>query len=262
VNDNGQSAEPENSVRKSRRGIYLLPNMFTTAGLFAGFYAIVAAMSERYEAAAIAIFIAMIMDGIDGRVARLTHTQSEFGVQYDSLSDMICFGLAPALVMYEWSLRFMVSIGWAKLGWLSAFVYTAGAALRLARFNAQIETTEKRYFKGLPSPSAAAVVAGLVWIGADLDIAGRDLVYPACVLVILMGGLMVSNLRYYSFKEIGFKNRVPFVGLLVVVLVYVFASIDPPKVLFTGFLIYALSGPVLTLVRVRRSRAARKRDDG
>lgn len=262
MNDNGQSAGPENSAGKSRRGIYLLPNMFTTAGLFAGFYAIVAAMSERYEAAAIAIFIAMIMDGIDGRVARLTHTQSEFGVQYDSLSDMICFGLAPALVMYEWSLRFMVSIGWAKLGWLSAFVYTAGAALRLARFNAQIETTEKRYFKGLPSPSAAAVVAGLVWIGADLDIAGRDLVYPACVLVILMGGLMVSNLRYYSFKEVGFKNRVPFVGLLVVVLAYVFASIDPPKVLFTGFLIYALSGPVLTLVRVRKSRAARKRGDG
>lgn len=260
MNENGQPAEPPSVRNRSRRGIYLLPNMFTTAGLFAGFYAIVAAMSERYEAAAIAIFIAMIMDGIDGRVARLTHTQSEFGVQYDSLSDMICFGLAPALVMYEWSLRFMVSIGWAKLGWLSAFVYTAGAALRLARFNAQIETAEKRYFKGLPSPSAAAVVAGLVWIGADLGVAGKDLVYPACVLVVLMGTLMVSNLRYYSFKEFGFKNRVPFVGLLVVVLVYVFASIDPPKVLFAGFLIYALSGPVLTLWRVRKSRAARKRD--
>jgi CDP-diacylglycerol--serine O-phosphatidyltransferase len=251
--------EQNQNRQKSRRGIYLLPNMFTTAGLFAGFYAIVAAMGGRYEAAAIAIFIAMIMDGIDGRVARLTHTQSEFGEQYDSLSDMVCFGLAPALVMYEWSLQYMVSIGWAKLGWLSAFVYTAGAALRLARFNAQIGTAEKNYFKGLPSPSAAAVLAGLVWIGADHGLAGGDVVYIAFVITALMGGLMVSNVRYYSFKEVDFKNRVPFVGLLVVVLVYVFASIDPPKVLFAGFLLYALSGPVVTLVRIRRTRAARRR---
>ena len=251
----------ENQTRpRSRRGIYLLPNMFTTAGLFAGFYAIVAAMGGRYEAAAIAIFVAMIMDGIDGRVARLTHTQSEFGVQYDSLSDMVCFGLAPALVMYEWSLQYMVSIGWAKLGWLSAFVYTAGAALRLARFNAQIGTAEKSYFKGLPSPSAAAVLAGFLWVGADNGVAGADVVYIAFAITVLMGGLMVSNVRYYSFKEYDFKNRVPFVGLLVVVLVYVFASIDPPKVLFAGFLIYAFSGPVLTLARVRKTRAARKRD--
>lgn len=252
--------EQNQTREKSRRGIYLLPNMFTTAGLFAGFYAIVAAMGERYEAAAIAIFIAMIMDGIDGRVARLTNTQSEFGVQYDSLSDMVCFGLAPALVMYEWSLQYMASIGWAKLGWLSAFVYTAGAALRLARFNAQIGTAEKNFFKGLPSPSAAAVMAGLVWIGADHGLAGGDVVYIAFVITIMMGGLMVSNVRYYSFKEFDFKNRVPFVGLLVVVLVYVFASIDPPKVLFAGFLIYAISGPVVTLARIRRTRAARKRD--
>jgi len=251
----------QNETRlKSRRGIYLLPNMFTTAGLFAGFYAIVAAMGGRYEAAAIAIFIAMIMDGIDGRVARLTHTQSEFGVQYDSLSDMVCFGLAPALVMYEWSLQYMVSIGWAKLGWLSAFVYTAGAALRLARFNAQIGTAEKSYFKGLPSPSAAAVLAGLIWIGADNDVAGQDAVYLAFIMTVLMGGLMVSNVRYYSFKEFDFKNRVPFVGLLVGLLVFVFTSIDPPKVLFAGFLFYAISGPVLTLARVRKNRATRRRD--
>ncbi len=254
-----QNQNQNQNRQKSRRGIYLLPNMFTTAGLFAGFYAIVAAMGGRYEAAAIAIFIAMIMDGIDGRVARLTHTQSEFGVQYDSLSDMVCFGLAPALIMYEWSLQYMVSIGWAKLGWLSAFVYTAGAALRLARFNAQIGTSEKNFFKGLPSPSAAAVMAGLVWIGADHDVAGGDVVYIALVITVLMGGLMVSNVRYYSFKELDFKNRVPFVGLLVVVLVYVFASIDPPKVLFAGFLLYALSGPVVTLARIRKTRAARRR---
>lgn len=251
--------EQNQTRQNTRRGIYLLPNMFTTAGLFAGFYAIVAAMGGRYEAAAIAIFIAMIMDGIDGRVARLTHTQSEFGVQYDSLSDMVCFGLAPALVMYEWSLQYMTSIGWAKLGWLSAFIYTAGAALRLARFNAQIGTAEKNFFKGLPSPSAAAVMAGLVWIGADHGLAGRDVVYIAFVISVLMGGLMVSNVRYYSFKEFDFKNRVPFVGLLVVVLVYVFASIDPPKVLFAGFLIYAMSGPVITLARIRKNRAARRR---
>jgi CDP-diacylglycerol--serine O-phosphatidyltransferase len=254
--------DPEDSEPKSRRGVYLLPNMFTTAGLFAGFYAIVAAMGGRYAAAAIAIFVAMIMDGIDGRVARLTHTQSEFGVQYDSLSDMVCFGLAPALVMYEWSLHSMISIGWAKLGWLSAFIYTAGAALRLARFNAQIGTAEKRFFKGLPSPSAAAVLAGLVWIGADLGISGKDVVYPAFVLTILMGGLMVSNISYYSFKEFNFKNRVPFVALLLVVLVYVFASIDPPKALFLVFLCYALSGPFLTLVRLRKKRRIRRSSGG
>jgi CDP-diacylglycerol--serine O-phosphatidyltransferase len=255
-------AEQESKEQKSRRGIYLLPNMITTAGLFAGFYAIVAAMGGRYEAAAIAIFVAMIMDGIDGRVARLTNTQSDFGVEYDSLSDMVCFGLAPALVMYEWSLQSMISIGWAKLGWLSAFIYTAGAALRLARFNAQIASAEKRYFKGLPSPSSAGVMAGLVWVGADLGIAGEQLVYIAFALTILMGGLMVSNISYYSFKEFDFKNRVPFVTLLLVVLVYVFASIDPPKVLFAGFLVYALSGPVLTVLRRRHKRATQGKDGG
>jgi CDP-diacylglycerol--serine O-phosphatidyltransferase len=258
--ESGLQPDREMGERNPRRGIYLLPNMITTGGLFAGFYAIVAAMGMRFEAAAIAIFVAMVTDGIDGRVARLTRTQSEFGVQYDSLTDMVCFGLAPALVIYEWSLHSMISIGWAKLGWLSAFIYTAGAALRLARFNAQIATAEKRYFKGLPSPSAAAVLAGLVWVGADLGIDGHHVVYPAFVLTILMGGLMVSNLRYYSFKEVDFKNRVPFVALLLVVVAYVFASLDPPKVLFAGFLIYAFSGPVLTLVRVRKRRSERHKE--
>lgn len=253
--------EPETTEQRSHRGIYLLPNMITTAGLFAGFYAIVASMNGRFEGAAVAIFIAMIMDGIDGRVARLTNTQSEFGVQYDSLSDMVCFGLAPALVMYEWSLQSMVSVGWAKLGWLAAFIYTASGALRLARFNAQVATAEKRYFKGLPSPSAAGVLAGLVWVGADLGVSGDDLVLPAFVLTIGMGLLMVSNIRYYSFKEFNFKNRVSFVAILAVVLVYAFASIDPPKVLFSGFLIYAISGIVYTLAGVRRRRKARIREE-
>ena len=253
--------DTEERVQKTRRGIYLLPNMITTAGLFAGFYAIVAAMNGRFEAAAVAIFVAMIMDGIDGRVARLTNTQSEFGVQYDSLADMVSFGLAPALVMYEWSLKSMVSVGWAKLGWLAAFIFTAGAALRLARFNAQVETAEKNYFRGLPSPSAAGALAGMVWVGTDLGINGEDLVYGAFVLTVAMGLLMVSNIRYYSFKEFHFKNRVSFVAMLVVVLVYAFASIDPPKVLFAGFLIYAVSGVVYTLMEIRKRRKARKRGE-
>ena len=251
--------ETDSQNRKKRRGIYLLPNMITTAGLFAGFYSIVAAMNGRFEPAAVAIFVAMIMDGIDGRVARLTNTQSEFGIQYDSLSDMVCFGLAPALVMYEWSLQSMVSVGWAKLGWLAAFIYTASAALRLARFNAQVETAEKAYFRGLPSPSAAGVLAGLVWAATDLGIDGANLVYLVFVFTIAMGLLMVSNIRYFSFKEFDFKNRVSFVALLVVVLAYAFASIDPPKVLFGGFLIYAISGIVYTLMSVRARRRSRNR---
>jgi CDP-diacylglycerol--serine O-phosphatidyltransferase len=243
-----------------RRGIYLLPNLFTTAGLFAGFFAIVAAMSNRYESAAIAIFIAMIMDGIDGRVARLTHTQSEFGVQYDSLSDMVCFGLAPSLVVFEWALRSMLEQGWiwSKLGWLAAFVYTAGAALRLARFNTQVASADKRYFQGLPSPSAAAVLAGLVWFCEDNNVQGSDVWMVGAVLAAAMGGLMVSNVRYYSFKEIDFKNRVPFVALILVVVVFVVVSSHPPSVLFFGFLLYAVSGPVLTLYQIRQRRRQRK----
>ena len=246
---------------KSRRGIYLLPNMITTAAMFSGFYAIVASMGGRFEAAAIAIFIAMVLDGLDGRVARLTNTQSEFGVQYDSLSDMVCFGLAPALVVYEWSLKSMLSVGWAKLGWLAAFIYTASAALRLARFNSQVATAEKSYFRGLPSPSAAGVLAGMVWAATDTGWEGESLVYVAFVLTISMGLLMVSNIRYHSFKEINFKNRVPFVAILIVVMVYVFASIDPPKVLFSGFMIYTVFGIVYTLVGVRNRRKARKRGE-
>ena len=245
----------------SHRGIYLLPNMITTAGMFAGFYAIVAAMDGRFEAAAVAIFIAMVLDGLDGRVARLTKTQSEFGVQYDSLADMVSFGLAPALVVYEWSLKFMISVGWAKFGWLAAFIYAASAALRLARFNSQIATAEKAYFRGLPSPSAAGVLAGLVWAATDLGLMGESMVYVAFVLTVSMGLLMVSNIRYYSFKEFNFKNRVPFVAILIVMLVYAFASIDPPKVLFSGFLIYAIFGIVYTLLGIRQRRRARKRGD-
>lgn len=257
INGNNDNHEQVNDLRR-RKGIYLLPNLFTTAALFAGFYAIVAAMNNQFQPAAIAVFIAMVLDGLDGRVARLTHTESAFGAQYDSLSDMISFGLAPALVMYEWALRGMADLGWvpAKLGWLAAFVYTAAAALRLARFNIQVGSTDKRYFIGLASPSAAAIMVGLVWVGNDLGIPGTQLLWLAFIITIGTGVLMVSNIRYHSFKQFDLRGRVPFMTILVVVLILVFASIDPPKILFTGFLIYGLSGPVMVLVR-RRQRARR-----
>lgn len=238
---------------KPRRGIYLLPNLFTTAALFFGFYAIVSAMDNRFEPAAIAIFIAMLLDGIDGRVARLTNTQSDFGAEYDSLADMVSFGVAPALVMYEWAL---LSMG--KIGWLAAFIYTAGAALRLARFNTQLATADKNYFQGLPSPSAAAIVAGLVWFGENHLASDRMLSMFAVVITIWAGVLMVSNFRYYSFKGINWKGKVPFVALLLFVLIIVLVSSNPSLMLFVGFLIYSLSGIVMTLLQIRARRAERK----
>lgn len=239
---------------KRHRGIYLLPNLFTTAALFAGFYAIVAAMHGHFASAAIAVFVAMVMDGLDGRVARLTHTESAFGAQYDSLSDMVSFGLAPALVMYEWGLAGMAELGRVpgQLGWLAAFAYAACAALRLARFNTQIGRTDKRYFLGLPSPSAAAILVGLVWVGQDMGFAGEDLQWLALIVTLGAAALMVSPIRYHSFKQFDLRGRVPFVAVLAVVAVFVFASLDPPKILFAGFFIYGLSGPVLALLRRRR----------
>ncbi len=241
------------NTTKRGRGVYLLPNLFTTAALFAGFYAIVAAINDRFDAAAVAVFIAMVLDGLDGRVARLTNTQSEFGAQYDSLSDMVSFGLAPALVVYEWALS-----GMGKLGWLGAFIYTAGAALRLARFNTQLAIADKRYFVGLASPSAAAVVAGLVWVGYDAGIPGDSLEYVAFGVTVAAGLLMVSNVRYYSFKDLDFKGRVPFIAMLIMVLVFVLVSTDPPRVLFGAFMLYALSGPVTTLWLLNRRRRAKQ----
>ena len=243
----------ETAPGKRRRGIYLLPNLFTTAALFAGFYAIVAAMGSRFESAAVAIYVAMVLDGIDGRVARLTNTQTDFGAEYDSLSDMISFGLAPALVVYEWSLNTL-----GKLGWLAAFVYTAAAALRLARFNTQVGVTDKRYFQGLASPSAAAIVAGLVWSATDLEMLGAELNHVALAVTVTVGVLMVSNLRYHSFKVLDLKEKVPFVAVVVIVLIFVLISIHPPHILFLLFLTYAASGPLLTLAQLRKRRAARK----
>ncbi len=235
-----------------RRGIYLLPNLFTTGCLFFGFYAIVSAMGGQFEHAAAGVFVAMVLDGLDGRVARLTHTETEFGVQYDSLSDMVSFGLAPALIIYEWSLA-----GLGKLGWLAAFVYAAGAALRLARFNTQAAVADKRFFQGLPSPTAAAVVCSTVWVGYDYGVAGEDWRVFAFVITLSAGLLMVSNLRYYSFKEIDLKGKVPFVALILVVLIFVFISLDPPQVLFFLSLSYTLSGIAVTLWLLRRARQVR-----
>jgi len=242
----------KNTDKKPRRGIYLLPNLFTTGCLFMGFFAIVSAMGQRFESAAIAVFIAMIMDSLDGRVARMTNTESDFGAQYDSLADMVSFGLAPSLVMYEWSLSSM-----GKLGWLAAFIYAAGAALRLARFNTQVGTAGKRYFQGLPSPAAAALLAGAVWVGTDYQLHGIDLRIPAFLVTLCAGVLMVSNIRYRSFKDLDLKGKVPFVAVLIVVLVFVFISLDPPQVLFGIFLIYGISGPAITLITLRKRKAER-----
>jgi len=241
------------SGEKHRLGIYLLPNLFTTAGLFAGFYAVVASIGGRFEAAAISIFIAMIMDGLDGRVARMTNTQSDFGKEYDSLVDMVSFGLAPALVVYEWALQPL-----GKVGWLAAFFYAATTALRLARFNSQADTADKRFFQGLASPAAAALIAGMVWLGDDYGIKGTDISLLAWFLTIVAGALMVSNIRYRSFKDIDLKGRVPFIKIFFIVLIFVFISLDPPQMLFLIFLLYASSGPVITLISLHKRRRARK----
>ena len=241
--------------RKRRRGIYLLPNLFTTAALFAGFYAVLSSNAGHFEAAALGIFAAMILDGFDGRIARMTHTQTDFGAEYDSLSDMVAFGVAPALVAYDWALS-----GLGKLGWLAAFVYTAGAALRLARFNTQLGVADKRYFQGLASPSAAAIIAASVWIGVDNGISGSQVSLLVAVLTASAGLLMVSNFRYHSFKLLDLQGQVPFVVMVVVMLIFALVVLDPPILLFVLFLGYALSGPVLTLVQRRRHRGRRRRD--
>ncbi len=240
-----------------RRGIYLLPNLFTTSGLFAGFYAIIAAIDGRFEAAAIAIFVAMIMDGLDGRIARMTNTQSDFGVQYDSLSDMISFGLAPALVIYQWSL---FNVG--KFGWSAAFIYTAAAALRLARFNTQVGIQDKRYFQGLASPAAAAVIAGMVWLGDDHGLSDDSMtVIFTLPVTVIIGILMVSNVRYHSFKQIDLKGKIPFIAVMVVVLIFFLFSSNPPLVLTSVAFAYACSGPIVTLLTLRKHRSSRKTNE-
>ncbi|MCB6183447.1 CDP-diacylglycerol--serine O-phosphatidyltransferase [Leeia sp. TBRC 13508] len=243
MSDNHPAKTPLNE-RIRKQGIYLLPNSFTTAALFGGFYAIVQAMNGKFEHAAIAIFISMVLDGLDGRVARLTHTQSDFGGEYDSLSDMVSFGVAPALVMYQWALQPL-----HKIGWMVAFIYAVCAALRLARFNTQIGIADKRWFTGLPSPAAAALVAGAVWISNDLALSPAE--YPALrwvalVFTLFAGITMVTNVRFWSFKELGMRKSVPFFALLILVGIILFLVSYPPGVLFGMFVIYSLSGYVIT----------------
>lgn len=246
----------ENGQKVRHRGVYLLPNLFTTAALFAGFYAIIAAMHGNFDSAAIAIFIAMVFDGMDGRVARLTNTSSAFGEQYDSLSDMVSFGLAPALVMFSWSLHDL-----GKLGWAAAFIYAACAALRLARFNTQIGIVDKKHFVGLASPAAAAIIASIVWTWHNSEM-GELAAIPAALITALTGLLMVSNFRYSSFKNFDLRGRVPFVVMLLIVFVFAVLLIDQASVLLTISILYGLSAPVLWLWRKRSLIFNRRHTDG
>ncbi len=243
-----------------KKGIYLLPNLFTTGALFSGYYAMIAAIAEKYEMACLSIFIAALLDALDGRVARLTNTQSEFGEQYDSLSDLVSFGIAPSVLMFNWSLIYLGDIHpvLGKIGWLAAFIYAVSAALRLARFNTQIGTIDKAYFQGLPSPAAAAVLASFVWVCLDLDLVGSDLRFVALPLTIIVGLLLVSRLRYYSFKTINFKENVSFVWVLLLVLVFVLLTIKMQWVLFVTFTAYAISGFIMTVHNVRKKRQKKR----
>ena len=251
--DEHEEEVSENGQTVRHQGIYLLPNLFTTAALFTGFYAIIAAMRGDFENAAVAIFLAMVLDGLDGRIARLTNTSSKFGAEYDSLADMVSFGVAPALVMFSWALG-----GLGKFGWSAAFIYVACAALRLARFNTQIATADKNYFTGLASPAAAAIIASTVWVCHDLGWVGKSLPLELSVLVGLLtatvGFLMIANFPYYSFKGVDFRGRVPFVVMIAVVLIFGLITLDPPSILLASFLSYALSGPVMQFVKQRRRR--------
>lgn len=233
-----------------RRGIYLLPNALTTASLFSGFYAIVSASNGVFDNAAIAIFVSMILDGLDGRVARMTNTQSKFGEEYDSLADMVAFGVAPGMIAFFWSLN-----GLGKLGWAVTFIYVAGTALRLARFNTQIGSVDKKYFVGLPSPAAAATVAGMVWC-FHLFEPSAWLTGLTLFVVAGAGMLMVSNVLYQSFKDLDMRGKVPFAAILLVVLIFVIVALDPATVLFCAFLVYALTGPVRALFRKKQRRTA------
>ena len=239
-------------VRK--RGIYLLPNLFTTLNLFAGFYAIVQGMNHEFEKAAVAIFVAMVLDSLDGRVARLTRTQSAFGAEYDSLTDMVSFGAAPALIVYEWALR-----GMGRIGWIAAFVYCAGAALRLARFNTQLSVADKRWFTGLPSPAAAAIVAGMIWVFNEYRVAGADVSWFAVAVTVYAGITMVSSVKFYSGKDINLRRMVPFSFAVVVVLALLLISIEPPIVLWGLMLAYGVSGYVMWGVQRWRREAQEKK---
>lgn len=239
MHDGEQPSAPGQDVvvRKRRKGIYILPNLFTLGGLFGGFYAVVMAMDGRFENAAIGVFCAMVLDSLDGRIARMTNTQSAFGEQMDSLADMVSFGAAPALIVYVWALS---SLG--RWGWIGAFVYCACAALRLARFNVNTSVVDKRFFQGLPSPAAAALVAGFIWLMTDAGIDGQDVRWYAFALTLYSGLTMVTNVPFYSFKDVQMKKSVPFAVIVLIALGIAVINIDPPTVMFGLFIIYGFSG--------------------
>ena len=253
--DEHEEEVSENGRTVRRKGVYLLPNLLTTGALFAGFYAVVAAMRGDFESAPLAIFAAMVLDGMDGRIARMTNTSSKFGAEYDSLADMVSFGVAPALVMFSWALGEL-----GKFGWSAAFIYVACAALRLARFNTQIDTADKNYFTGLASPAAAAIIASTVWVCHDLGWVGEQLpqevAFLVAVLTAVVGLLMIANFPYYSFKDVDFRGRVPFVAMIVLILVISLVTLNPPSMFLLAFLAYAASGPVLQLQRWRKEKKA------
>ena len=239
------------------RGIYLLPSILTTFGMFAGFYSIIASINGDFTLAAISIMVAMLWDALDGRVARLTNTQSDFGAQYDSLADLVSFGVAPALLVYEWSLSDL-----GRIGWLAAFIFLACAALRLARFNTQVGISDKRYFQGLPSPAAAGVIASMIWLKFwkfeyfDFGIVSLSY-YVGVGITIVCALLMVSNVRYYSFKELDSK-KASFRFLLAIVLSLIVLLSKPNIFLFTGFFVYMLSGPFITINGLNKKRNQKK----
>lgn len=248
------NSDPEDAPpRPRRKGIYILPNLFTLAALFGGFYAIVMAMNGQFEQAAYGIFIAAVLDSLDGRVARMTNTQSAFGEQMDSLSDMVSFGAAPALIVYEWALK-----GLGKLGWIAAFVYCSGAALRLARFNTNIAVVDKRFFQGLPSPAAAALIIGFIWVMDEAGFQGVSridwLAWCAFALTLYAGLTMVTNVPFYSFKDVSFKRTVPFIVIVAIALGFAVITIHPPRVLFGLFAVYGFSGYAVYIHRKIKGR--------
>ncbi len=249
---------PDSSADKSRRrGIYLLPNLLTTGALFAGFYSIIAAIDGNFLGAAWAIYIAMFLDGLDGRVARMTSTESDFGKEFDSLADMVSFGLAPAIVIYQWGLERLPEYGavWGRLGWLAAFLFTVAAAFRLARFNTSTAINDKHFFQGLPSPPAASGIAATVWLSIEYDIGGLLALVTGLAVTALGGLAMMSNLRYLSFKDFNLSSRVRFANLLMIPLLLIVVSLNPPVVLFSMYFTYATAGPVIWVWgKIRRHR--------
>ena len=244
-------------MKPRSRSIYLLPNLFTTGALFSGFYSLIASFQAQYATAAIAILVALLLDGLDGRVARLTNTATAFGAEYDSMADMVSFGAAPAFLMYAWSLSSLPAETWGQLGWVVAFVYCACCGLRLARFNVAVGTADKRFFQGLACPAAASTLASFVWVNVNFGNQGEDLVVVVLLATLVTGGLMVSNFAYYSFKDMTAIRKVPFATVLALLLLFVTTAVDPPKMVLMAMSSYAASGPAWALISWYRKRRAR-----